>query len=205
MHSPSPWRTQHGVTLVELLVTLAIGVIMLTLGVTGMTALVKRHARTSEVNTLVANLNYARAEAVMRATDVVVCPIDPENLPDEPTDPCVTIKSTDGEDRQWQQGYVIYDDSTRERLRIQPPSKGVTIETKNTLRFTFHDDGSANNDTLRICDLADNADSDVARDRSVAPPRAVTISPVGRIRVAELMPESSDRPSRDINCKGDPP
>ena len=199
-------RMLHGVTLIELIVTLAIGVILLTLGVSGMTALVKRNARSSEVNALVANLNYARTEAVLRGADVAVCPIDPDNLPVAGKDPCTAIKAKDDTDRQWQQGYIVYVADGFEHLRIQPPSRGVTIETvSNVSRLTFHSDGSSNNATLRVCDAGDNANSDADRSSSVAPPRAVVVSNVGRVRVAELMPDSGGSASRDIPCAGDPP
>jgi prepilin-type N-terminal cleavage/methylation domain-containing protein len=207
MDSAGRRRRQQGVTLVELVVTMAIAVILLTVGASGMSQLYKRNARAGEVNALVGNLNYARGEAVLRGTPVVVCPIDPDSLPAEPAKPCAKIKAPDG-DWQWHQGYVIYvDDDEKcaeagscERLRIQPPSKGVTIESSGgRSQLQFDDDGSSDNVTLRVCDANDDADSDEDRAGSVAPPRAVIVSRVGRVRVSEKVGDD------DISCSGEAP
>jgi prepilin-type N-terminal cleavage/methylation domain-containing protein len=72
---------QQGVTLIELLVTMSILVILLTVGVGGMTTVVKRNTRATEVNTMIGHLNFARAQAVMRATTVRVCPSTPATWP----------------------------------------------------------------------------------------------------------------------------
>jgi type IV fimbrial biogenesis protein FimT len=199
MHIRSVRRSQVGVTLIELIVTMSIIMILMTVGVSGWTALIKRNARAAEVNALVANLNYARSQAVLRGTTVMVCSIDPDNLPDEPAEPCASIRAADG-DREWHQGYAVWVEDSGERLRIQPPSTAVTIETGNAVRFRFWDDGSGTNDAFRVCDASDDADSDAARGSGVAPPRAVIVSPVGRVRVAEKMSGGSD-----ISCSGDAP
>jgi type IV fimbrial biogenesis protein FimT len=192
-------RRQGGVTLIELLVTLSIATLVLTLGIGGLTQLVAQNRRASDVNTLAGNLNYARAEAVYRATDIVVCPIDPANLPDEPSNPCATVLADD-EDRQWSQGYAILVEDTGERLRMQPATAGVTIETSNVNQFRFRDDGSGTNATIRVCDKRDDAASDAARAEGIVPPRAVVVSPVGRVRVADSMPDGSD-----IDCSNGQP
>lgn len=182
-----------GVTLIELLITLSLVTVLLTMGVAGMSRLVTDNRRTTEVNALIGNLNYARAEAVQRATNVIVCPIDPDALPAEPEDPCVVIKAPDG-DRQWAQGYAVLVEETGERLRIQPPSQGVTIETASVNQIRFRDDGSGTNRTFKVCDRLDAAADAASRKEDVVAPRAVIISRVGRVRAAD------QAPSGDIDC-----
>ena len=182
---------QLGLTLIELMMTLSIVTLLLTVGVGGMTQLVAQNRRVAEVNTLIGNFNYARAEAIFRATDVIVCPIEPDDLPAAPADPCAVIKAGDG-DRQWSQGYAILVEDTGERLRLQTAGDGVTIETAGINRFRFKQDGTGTNRTLKVCDGRDDASTDAARDEDVVPPRAVVVSAVGRVRVAEQMPNGSD-------------
>ena len=182
---------QLGLTLIELLMTLSIATLLLTIGAGGMTELVAQNRRVAEVNTLIGNFNYARAEAIYRATDVIVCPIDPDDLPAAPADPCAVIKAGDG-DRQWSQGYAILIEATGERLRVQTAGDGVTIETAGINRFRFKQDGTGTNRTLKVCDGRDDAATDAARDAHVVPPRAVVVSAVGRVRVTEQMPDGSD-------------
>ena len=185
--------------MVELLVTLSIATIVLTVGISGLAQLVAQSQRASEANTLAGNLNYARAEAIYRATDVVVCPIDPDNLEAEPADPCAEIAAADG-DLQWAQGYVVYVPDTGERLRLQSARNGVTIETNGRAEVHFHDDGSASgyNLTLKVCDRRDNAASDDARPQVAAQPRAVIVSAPGRVRVTD---RTSDGGAIDCSSK----
>jgi len=181
-------QAPSGVTLIELLVTLSIATILLTLGVSGLTQVVAENKRASEVNQLAGTLNYARTEAIYRASVVSVCPIDPDNLPAEPRNPCNTSRAHDGE-VQWAQGYIVYVRDTGERLRIQSPSNGVTIESGGRTKISFQDDGSAggSNATFKVCDGRDESEDDDGRAEGVVQPRTVIVSASGRVRVAEYM------------------
>jgi|GEM_PF-6619554 len=92
-------KPQQGITLVELLMSMTIAVIVLTVGVSGMTTLAKRHARAVEVNALVGHLNFARAQAIMRALNIRVCPI----VPGHAHEGCSATPSDDA----WSHGYAV--------------------------------------------------------------------------------------------------
>ncbi|BCX81034.1 type IV fimbrial biogenesis protein FimT [Methylomarinovum caldicuralii] len=85
-----------GFTLIELMVTVAMAAIVLTVGVPGFQALVKNNRLTAAANELVGTLSLARSEAVKRGIRVTVC------------------KSADGEScatsGYWEQGWIVFTD-----------------------------------------------------------------------------------------------
>jgi type IV fimbrial biogenesis protein FimT len=88
---------QCGFTLVELMITLAIAVILLTIGVPSFSTAIKNNRLTSATNDLVAVLNLARSEAVTRGLRVTAC-----KSADQAT--CDTSGSG------WEQGWIVYSD-----------------------------------------------------------------------------------------------
>ena len=66
-------RIQRGLTLVELLVTLAIMAILLPIGFSGLSAAATSMRLTSASNLLLSRRHYARSEAIKRNSRVVLC------------------------------------------------------------------------------------------------------------------------------------
>ncbi len=64
---------QSGMTLAELLATLAIGTILISIGVPSYQGLALSNAQTASVNEFVAGLGLARSEAITRNVRVTVC------------------------------------------------------------------------------------------------------------------------------------
>jgi type IV fimbrial biogenesis protein FimT len=64
---------QRGLTLIELLTTLALAAILLTLGVPAFNELMARHRVTTAANGLLADLQLARSEALKRGSRVALC------------------------------------------------------------------------------------------------------------------------------------
>ena len=67
-------QAARGFTTVELLVTLAIAAIVLGLGIPSLRDFMTANRLTSNVNSMVALINYARSEAIARNQVVVICP-----------------------------------------------------------------------------------------------------------------------------------
>ena len=65
---------RNGFTLVELMVTLAVGIVLVLIGIPSYTAMVQRNALASELNAFSAQLQLARAEALKRNATVILCP-----------------------------------------------------------------------------------------------------------------------------------
>jgi type IV fimbrial biogenesis protein FimT len=87
---------QCGFTLVELMITLAIAVILLTIGVPSFNTMIKSNRLTTATNDLHAVLNLARSEAVTRGHRVTVCKSADQ----------ATCASGSG----WEQGWIVFTD-----------------------------------------------------------------------------------------------
>ena len=87
----------RGFTLIELMVTVSIAAIVLTLGVPSYTRMIENNRMSTQTNEFVGFLNLARSEAVKRGTRVTVC------------------KSSDGAtcsgSGDWEQGWIVFVDS----------------------------------------------------------------------------------------------
>jgi type IV fimbrial biogenesis protein FimT len=155
-----------GFTLIELMVTLGVLVILLTLGVSQLAYMVGHNSRTTEVNSMIGHLNFARAEAIFRASNIVLCPVRsaaPGTCTETP----------------WTDGYAVVDPNTGEALRHQKASKRVAIRSTGNFSdgVTFQDDGSvrgAAGGSFHFCTSAANVE-----------PRRLVVSGVGRVLISE--------------------
>ena len=87
----------HGFTLVELMITLLLAAIILSLGVPGFRDIVLNNRAATQSNELVTALNLARSEAVKRGARVSLCPS---------TDQASCTGGT-----QWEDGWIVFLDS----------------------------------------------------------------------------------------------
>jgi type IV fimbrial biogenesis protein FimT len=142
-------RPQHGFTLTELLVVLAIAGILAMVGAPAMGSLL---ARTQDANTeasIAGTLRHARTTAVMHNTRILVCP----SLDGHHCHP--------GDD--WRQGWIIAQDADHDGqpdagvplIAVQaamPAGTGVITSVART-RIAFHPDGNAagSNVSFTIC------------------------------------------------------
>lgn len=109
-------RAPNGVTLVELMVTLAVFAILATIGIPSYANLVANNRATATANELLSTLQFARSEAVKRNEDIIAEPVATSN---------------------WSDGWTVFrdannDDELRSR-HAQHPS--VTITGPSSLRF----------------------------------------------------------------------
>ncbi len=136
-------RRMRGLTLVELMVTLAVGVILLSASVPGFSSLVMNSQLRSQINELVMALNLARHEAVKRNRTVSVC---------QSSDGA----SCGGTDKHWEQGWIVFVNSdadspavvdTGEEVlrRAAPSDSGYTLRTDASYAnfVSYHPTGQA--------------------------------------------------------------
>jgi len=163
----------RGYSLLELLMTVAVAAVILTLGLPSFANLAARQKQTVEINALFHAVHLARKESIMRKKVVSICPsFDGQSC-------------TPGQD--WSGGFLMFQNNDRD----EPPQvddgepvlyghlAGETVKIAAnrrgfTLRATFK---RATNGTIVVCDRAGRT-----------PPKALVISYTGRPRVALKTP-----------------
>lgn len=130
-------KKYSGFTLVELLVTLTILATLVTLAAPSVAGLVQSGNVASAVNTFLADLRFARSEAIRRGSAVVICRSDDAEAA-SPT--CANTSA-----RGWAAGWIVYEErdgtgglgSGDRLLRIQAPLSGVDGANSIKNDFTF--------------------------------------------------------------------
>jgi type IV fimbrial biogenesis protein FimT len=126
-----------GFTLVELMITLAVGLILLATGIPGASTLIANNRMTATTNDLVTHLQYARSESIKRQMPVSVC------------------SSGDGDicadSNEWGTGWIVFTDASGsagnldgsdQLLRSYQPT-GTVIRISSDERFVrYQSDGS---------------------------------------------------------------
>ncbi len=85
-----------GFTLIELMVTIAVAAIMLSIAAPGMTRLIGSNRIQTEASGFVADMQYARTEAIRRGYNVTVCPSSNGTS-------CLTANT-------WHSGWMVFSD-----------------------------------------------------------------------------------------------
>ena len=66
-------KHESAFTLIELLITITVAAVVLTIGVPGFERVIERNQLATNVNTLVSSMNFARSEAIKRNKRVKIC------------------------------------------------------------------------------------------------------------------------------------
>ena len=161
-------RYQFGLTLLELLITIALAAILLVGGIPAFGSFVTKQRMKAAVSNLHSDLLMARSQAVYQNKVVVACP-SPGGK-----------ECSGGSD--WSHGWIVFEDDNRDRQRqqselllrhVQSPAQVVILSPVNRREIRFFPDGSApgSNASISLC----------GQD---GPPgaRKLVISNIGRIR-----------------------
>jgi len=165
-------RRQHGFTLVEAMITLAIAAILFAWAVPSLNDFIVRNRMSTEVNYFVASLYLARSESVKRLQDVALCPT-PNGT--------VCAASTD-----WHQGWMVFTDTNSNDafengadrlLQHNPvlPTRFQITSGRAVIAFQPNGQSGGSNDTFCFRDTG-----------NVARTRRVTLSNDGRVRTEQL-------------------
>lgn len=166
-----------GFTLIELIVTVVIAGILISIAAPSMANFVKNGRLTSQANTLMADLAFARSEAVKRGANVTVC-----RSSDSAT--CDTAAGS------WATGWIVID-STGQVLRAQE-----ALDDVNTLTGTGGATGLADQLAYTSTGMADMTSFigpqtfQLCDDRLQAYGKAIQVAVTGRARVDKTPPAS---------------
>ena len=160
-------KKNSGYTLLEILITTAIVVIVMSIGIPSMSNFIKNDRLSTQINAMVGHLAYARSEAVLRHQSVIVCASDDESS-------CSS--------NNWADGWIVFVDADNsndfsagdEMLRVKQPLKGG-----NTLI-----NSAGNNVEYDIRGFAPNSISSfsLCDDRGATHIKSISISVTGRVR-----------------------
>ena len=158
---------QHGFTLVELMITLAIATILLTVAVPSFNETIKNNRLITQANELVGTMNLARSEAVKVGRTATVCVSSNQ------------VACTGGTD--WSQGWLMWVDADNDNILDAGEERKVVKALPNSMSYTgnttqvqYSPQGAASTiGTFTLCD-----------DRAGETGRRITISNTGRANVA---------------------
>ncbi len=175
-----PKRISVGFTLLELLVTVAITSILLTMVIPGFSGMLDRNRMVANVNGFVSSLYLARSEAVARELWVTICP------------------SSDGAScvpdyRRWGEGYIVFVNRDRDKERdgdeellgwyqdfVDKMVVQTSSDSRNTITYRPNGRAWSFNTTVRFCPPGD-----------LSPNRAIIIAATGRPRLSDKMSDGS--------------
>jgi type IV fimbrial biogenesis protein FimT len=155
---------QNGFTLMELLFTIAVAAIILSVGVPGFMSFIDNNRAVTHTNDLVTALNLARSEATRRGSTVLVC------------------SSSDGVacSGGWSDGWVVQLAASGEVLRSWPKrSGGAGVVTANVSQVQFRARGSVAGTPTPLFEVRlEKCTGDQGRD--------VAVNGAGRIAVSRV-------------------
>lgn len=169
-------RRVQGLTLIELMLTLAVMAIVLTLAIPALQQLVAASHGAAYLNELSTNLQYARHRAIRQRQTMLLCPADSES---------------EGCGDSWSAALLLFADRNGNRDRDAdepllrylgtPPSGTVLDWSRNQHYLVFGANGAA----LAPGYLASNGTFTLCRDNgAISQARALRVSLQGRLRVA---------------------
>jgi type IV fimbrial biogenesis protein FimT len=187
----------RGVTLIELLAGMVIIGILLTLAAPGFQTMVARNAVVNEANRLVADIQYARSEAIKRGSPVNIC--RSSDAADCSGADCACHSGTVA--REYTKGWLLYvaggrdtsfdsDDDTLLRLGY-PVAGSIEIHSDSNLNQWLSIGSGGQLDESDAGKLAVCMDGVSTVD---VPGRLVTVSLTGRPLVSQLSPGADCTP-----------
>jgi len=141
------YKNTRGFTLPELMITLGVIAIVLSTAVPGISSMLKDNSLANQLNSVVTDLHYARAEAAKRDVRVILC---------RSASPDATTPSCGGDTKVWESGYIIFADDGSNSNSVYNSATdtlpdGSTNESGSTAVMAVCDDrGIENGRTIKV-------------------------------------------------------
>ncbi|MES9904785.1 MAG: GspH/FimT family pseudopilin [Sedimenticola sp.] len=168
-----------GFTLVELMVTIAVAAILLTIAVPSFRYLIANNRATTQANALFSAFSVARTEAINRGSNVTVCPKSTASA----------SNTTCGTNTSWVNGWHVFTDTgvigtysgSDVVLKHWEPLPGTPVITTTEAYIGFTRDGAKNTATAGNI-IFSMSQPNTTGDAS----RCIRVSALGMIRVHKI-------------------
>jgi len=169
----------HGFTLPELMITMGVIALLLTVAVPSISGMVHDNRLAAQLNAVVGDIHLARSEAVKRDVRIILCRSADPNLP---------VPTCSGAERNWSTGYLVFTGEDGNNTyqagtdtlihRGQPAQEGVELRTSATWNnnLEINPNGTLNEGSTAIMAICD--------DRHEAHGRQITIPQTGLARMS---------------------
>jgi type IV fimbrial biogenesis protein FimT len=168
----SDYEKSSGFTLPEMLITLGMVAIVLSLAVPSISNMIKDNQLVAHLNNVVTDIHFARSEAVKRDVRVIMCRSNSTGAP---------VPTCGGTSYDWSTGYIIFADNgqyannvynsgTDTLLRVVQPSKStVNMRTSGNWNnnLEFNSDGSTNESGIAIMSFCDGRGTEYGKQIQV--------------------------------------
>jgi type IV fimbrial biogenesis protein FimT len=114
-------KDQDGFTLIEMLVTMVVAIVLVSLGVPAFKSITANSRAAGQVNTLVTALNLARGEAVTRSVPVTICKLNVNG------DPTVVACEDTASETDWSTGWLVFDDPNQDGVLDDPAAELIRV------------------------------------------------------------------------------
>ncbi|MGH8373252.1 MAG: GspH/FimT family pseudopilin [Gammaproteobacteria bacterium] len=166
-------KIERGFTLMELLVTLAIAGVLLTMAVPSFKTTITNNRQVAQINELLGAIMYARSEAITENKSTILCASSDETS-------CNT---------NWSQGWIVYvpSGSTITPLRVHSALDGgntLKSDTAIGTTITFKSNGTSSTTGTGTFTLCDSRGSSYAR--------ALSLSSTGIARASQTVGKEID-------------
>lgn len=162
----------RGFTLPEILITIGMISIVLSLAVPSINSMIKDNQLVAHLNNVVTDIHYARSEAAKRDVRVIMCRSNTTGAP---------VPSCGGSNFNWSDGYLIfadngkysnnvYNNGTDILLRVvQPSQSNVKMRTNATWNnnLEFNSNGSTNESGIAIMSFCDSRGTEFGKQIKV--------------------------------------
>ena len=173
-------KHESAFTLIELMITIAVAAVVLTIGVPGFGRVIERNQLSTYTNQLVSSLHFARSEAVRRNQSIKVCHSNN-----------ASVCNGTG----YENGWIIFIDDNSDNT-IDAGEEVIRVNESLPSNYTFNPNGGMNIFNFNAKGRTDNQGTFVlCKDGDLTKARAIIIGPGGRTRLAPLntsgIPEQS--------------
>ena len=159
-------KKHNGFTMFELLITLGIVGILSVIALPNMSSFMKNNRLTTQINSLLSYLQYARSEAILRHKQIIICASSDE------------VSCSGG----WSDGWIVFNDDdqsgdlsgTETILKVHEKLQGETVLSSSGPSTIIFDRRGFTPDSAGTFSLCD--------DRGVDDAKSISISNTGRIR-----------------------